>query len=47
LLVTARWLARPVALGVRRSFADVGQTLAEWFGQPPLGHGLSFLAALR
>ena len=47
LLVTARWLARPVALGVRTSFADVGQTLAEWFGRPPLGHGTSFLAALR
>ncbi|WP_374603029.1 phosphopentomutase [Arenimonas sp.] len=25
--------------GVRSSFADIGQTLARWFGLPPLGHG--------
>jgi len=32
---------------VRASIADVGQTLTEWFGQPPLDHSTSFLAALR
>jgi len=47
LLVTAPWLTAPRALGVRRSFADVGQTLAAWFGLPPLVHGTSFLADLR
>jgi phosphopentomutase len=34
---------RPAALGVRRSFADVGQTLAAFFGVPPLDAGTSFL----
>jgi|SRR5579871_682039 len=33
-------------LGTRRTFADVGQTLAELFGVPPLAHGVSFLKAL-
>ncbi len=47
LLVTARWMTRPASLGVRASFADVGQTLAAWFGLPPLPHGTSFLTALR
>jgi phosphopentomutase len=31
-------------LGVRGSFADLGQTLAELFGVGPLDHGQSFLA---
>lgn len=47
LLVTAPWMRQPVPLGVRASFADVGQTLAAWFGLPPLDHGSSFLAELR
>ena len=34
-------------LGVRSSFADVGQTVAEFFGVPSLGAGTSFLGALR
>lgn len=34
---------RPVAIGERQSFADVGQTLAEWLGVTPLEHGTSFL----
>jgi phosphopentomutase len=33
-------------LGTRRTFADVGQTLADMFGLPPLRHGTSFLPAL-
>lgn len=36
--------ARP--LGVRESFADVGQTLAEFFGLAPLSTGRSFLAEI-
>jgi phosphopentomutase len=35
---------RPVALGRRRSFADVGQTVAEFLGAPPLDSGTSFLS---
>jgi phosphopentomutase len=38
---------RPGAdLGVRDSFADLGQTLAELFGVGPLPHGRSFLAEI-
>jgi phosphopentomutase len=35
-----------VDLGTRRTFADLGQTLAEIFGVPPLAHGSSFLRAI-
>lgn len=34
------------ALGVRQTFADVGQTLAEFFGVAPLLSGQSFLAEI-
>jgi phosphopentomutase len=34
---------RPVPLGRRRSFADVGQTIAEFLGVAPLAAGVSFL----
>ncbi|MDX2207327.1 MAG: phosphopentomutase [Gemmatimonadales bacterium] len=34
---------RPVALGVRSTFADLGQTVAEFLGVPPLAVGTSFL----
>ena len=37
----------PAALGARASFADLGQTLAEYFGVPRLTAGTSFLGALR
>jgi phosphopentomutase len=33
----------PVALGVRRTFADMGQTVAAFFGVDPLVAGVSFL----
>ncbi|MGH7606155.1 MAG: phosphopentomutase [Gemmatimonadales bacterium] len=33
----------PVALGTRRTFADLGQTVAEFFGVEPLAAGTSFL----
>lgn len=34
---------RPIGIGARQSFADVGQTIAEWLGVPSLVHGTSFL----
>ena len=43
-LLIAGAAVRPgVDLGTRATFADLGQTLAEGFGVPPLGHGTSFL----
>jgi phosphopentomutase len=33
-----------VDIGTRPTFADLGQTLADAFGVPPLAHGRSFLA---
>ena len=35
-----------IDLGRRDSFADIGQTLAEYFQIPPLSHGESFCSAL-
>jgi phosphopentomutase len=37
---------RPVALGERATFADLGATVAEYFGVPPLAAGRSFLEAV-
>ena len=34
---------RPVELGERQGFADMGQTLASHFGLNPLNNGTSFL----
>ena len=42
LLVTGRRL-RAVSLGVRPTFADLGATIAEWFGIAFRGRGTSFL----
>lgn len=38
---------RPVPLGARASFCDLGQTIAAGLGVDPLGHGVSFLDAIR
>jgi phosphopentomutase len=46
LLVTAPWLQAPAPLGVRETFADLGQTLAEYLGVGALAHGTSFLHRL-
>ncbi|WP_447977000.1 phosphopentomutase [Candidatus Nitrospira bockiana] len=46
LLVYGPRLARGVNLGIRRTAADVGQTIAEALRAPLLGAGQSFLAAL-
>jgi phosphopentomutase len=35
---------RPVDLGRRRTFADIGQTIAEFLGVPALAAGTSFLS---
>lgn len=37
---------RPIPLGTRQSFADVGQTLAEFFGVAALASGQSFLGEI-
>lgn len=38
---------RPVSLGERATFADIGQTVAEHLGVPPLADGTSFLAEVH
>jgi phosphopentomutase len=43
LLVTGAHVRAGVDLGTRRTFADLGQTLAEVFGVGRLAHGTSFL----
>lgn len=43
LLVTGAAVRSGVDLGTRRTFADVGQTLADLFGVGALAHGTSFL----
>jgi phosphopentomutase len=43
LLVVGENVRRGVDLGVRATFADVGQTIAEFYGVPPLEVGTSFL----
>jgi phosphopentomutase len=46
LLVTGRRI-RPVPLGRRATFADAGQTVAEFLGTRPLAAGTSFLDEVR
>ena len=43
LLVTGAAVRAGVDLGTRRTFADLGQTVADVFGIAPLDHGTSFL----
>jgi phosphopentomutase len=47
LLVLGPRLRPGVPLGTRATFADLGQTLAAWFGVPPLPGGTSFLEHIR
>jgi phosphopentomutase len=47
LLVTGPKVKSGVNLGTRRSFADLGQTIAENFGVGPMRHGRSFLSDLH
>lgn len=46
LLVTGAKVRRGVDLGTRRTFADLGQTIAENFAVGPMAHGTSFLNEL-
>ncbi len=46
LLVADAHVRPGVDLGTRRTFADLGQTLAELFGVGPMPHGTSFLGVL-
>ena len=46
LLVAGRTVRPGVDLGLRASFADVGQTVADVFGVEPLPHGTSFLGRI-
>jgi phosphopentomutase len=43
ILLTGAQVGANVDLGTRRTFADLGQTLADNFGVGPLAHGVSFL----
>ena len=45
-LATGPRVRAGVDLGTRRTFADLGQTLAQVFDVPPLPHGTSFLEAI-
>lgn len=47
LLVMGRQVKSGVNLGTRRTFADLGQTVAEVFGVGPMKHGTSFLGDIR
>jgi len=46
-LLVAGPQVRPVPLGVRRTFSDLGATVAEWLNVPFVGQGTSFLPALE
>jgi phosphopentomutase len=46
IFVVGSMVGAGVDLGTRPTFADLGQTLCEWFGVPPVAHGTSFLADL-
>ena len=45
--VLARGKGRGKNLGIRESFADVGETIAEFLGMPPVGVGRSFLELIN
>jgi phosphopentomutase len=46
LLVTGPKVKTGISLGTRKTFADLGQTVAENFGVGPMTHGTSFLRDL-
>ncbi len=46
LLVCGKGLGKPRSLGVRRTFSDLGATVAEALALPPLDHGTSFYEEL-
>ena len=46
-LVTGGGVRKGAELGTRQTFADLGQTLASFFGVRPLAHGTSFLGIIH
>jgi len=44
--LTGRGVRAGVDLGTRRTFADLGQTIAQVFAVGPLAHGTSFLRSI-
>jgi phosphopentomutase len=46
-LAYGRRLGPGVDLGTRETFSDLGQTIADVFGAPPLKNGRSFLSRIR
>jgi phosphopentomutase len=46
-LLTGPRVRRGADIGVRKTFADLGQTVAHNFGVGPLPHGVSFLETIR
>lgn len=46
LMLVGETIRPGIDLGTRPTFADLGQTLADLFGVPPLSHGTSFLREL-
>jgi phosphopentomutase len=46
-LLTGSAVRHGADIGTRRTFSDLGQTLAEAFAVPPLAHGTSFLSEIR
>ena len=47
LLVTGSAVAAGLSLGTRKTFADLGQTIADNFGVGTIDHGTSFLSDIR
>jgi phosphopentomutase len=45
-MAAGRSIRPDVSVGIRSTFADLGQTLADLFGVPPLDHGTSFLGSI-
>jgi phosphopentomutase len=45
-LLAGRCVRAGVDLGTRSTFADLGQTVADVFGVPPLASGTSFLSEI-
>ncbi len=45
-LVSGSPIKPSINLGIRKSFADIGQTISEYLGLPELGYGESFLSRI-
>lgn len=47
LLVYSKGFKTGINLGIRKTFADIGQTIADYFGIKPLENGTSFLSEIK